>query len=265
VDYRCVNAQCPARVREEILHWSARGVMNIEGLGEAMVVQLLGQTAENEELEDGQPVQAHEPLVRSVADLYRLTQAQLVSLERVGKKTADALLAQIERSKSAPLARVIFGLGIRFVGERTAGLLAAHFGSMDALMDATADQLEAVNEVGPRVAQAIVEFFGEEKNRALVQDLQQLGLTMPAPQRQAGGPMEGKTVVLTGTFPTLSREQAKERVEAAGGKVSGSVSKKTSFVVAGEDAGSKLDKARDLGVEVIDEAALLERLSGEQT
>ena len=260
VDLRCVNAQCPARVREELLHWAARGVMNIEGLGEAMVVQLLGQTAEEETLEDGQPVQMREPLVRSVGDLYRLTREQLTSLERVGTKTADALLAQIARSKTAPLARVLFGLGIRFVGERTAGLLATHFGSIDALMNATADQLEAVNEVGPRVAQAVVEFFAEEKNRRLVEDLQGIGFTMPAPQRIQGGAMEGKTVVLTGTFPTLSREQAKERIEAAGGKVSGTVSKKTSFIVAGEDAGSKLEKARDLGVEIIDEAELLQRL-----
>ncbi len=264
VDFRCVNAQCPARVREELLHWSARGVMNIEGLGEAMVVQLLGQAddedAEPAELEDGQPVQTREPLVRSVGDLYRLTREQLLGLERVGPKTADALLAQIARSKTATLARVLFGLGIRFVGERTAGLLAVQFGSIDALMNATADQLEAVNEVGPRVAQAIVDFFAEDKNRALVRDLQALGFIMPAPQRQAGGPLEGVVVVLTGTFPTLSREVAKERIEAAGGKVAGSVSKKTSFVVAGEEAGSKLDKARDLGVEILDEAGLLERL-----
>lgn len=260
VDLRCVNAQCPARVREELLHWAARGVMNIEGLGEAMVTQLLGQTPEEAELEDGEPVQAREPLLRSIADLYRLTREQLISLERVGAKTADALLAQIARSKAAPLARVIFGLGIRFVGERTATLLATHFGSIDALMEATQDQLEAVNEVGPRVAQAIAEFFAEEKNRALVKDLQQLGFTMPAPPRVAGGALEGKTVVLTGSFPTLSREQAKERIEAAGGKVSGSVSKKTSLVVAGEDAGSKLDKARELGVEIIAEPELLNRL-----
>ena len=146
------------------------------------------------------------------------------------------------------------------MGERTATLLARHFGSIDALMDATQDQLEAVNEVGPRVAQAIVEFFAGEGNRALVRDLQSLGFTMPAPQRVAGGPMEGKTVVLTGTFPTLSREEVKQRIEAAGGKVSSAVSRKTSFVVAGEYAGSKLEKARELGVEVIDEAAIVERL-----
>ncbi len=260
VDFRCVNAQCPARVREELLHWAARGVMNIEGLGEAMVTQLLGQTPDVATADDGQPVQSREPLIRSVADLYRLTREQLTSLERVGAKTAEALLAQIARSKEASLARVLFGLGIRFVGERTAGLLATQFGSIDALMAATADELEAVNEVGPRVAEAIVEFFSVEKNRTLVADLQQLGFTMPAPQRVAGGAMEGQVIVLTGSFPTLSREQAKERIEAAGGKVSGSVSKKTSFVVAGEDAGSKLEKARGLGVEIIDEPELLRRL-----
>ncbi len=260
VDFRCVNAQCPARVREELLHWAARGVMNIEGLGEAMVTQLLGQTPDEATEDDGQPVQSRDPMVRSLGDLYRLTREQLTSLERVGAKTADALLAQIARSKEATLARVLFGLGIRFVGERTAGLLATQFGSVDALMAATAEQLEAVNEVGPRVAEAIVEFFSLEKNRALIADLQALGFTMPAPQRVAGGVMEGKVVVLTGSFPTLSREQAKERIEAAGGKVGGSVSKKTSFVVAGEDAGSKLDKAKDLGVEVVDEAEMLRRL-----
>ncbi len=260
VDLRCINARCPARVREELLHWAARGVMNIEGLGEAMVVQLLGQNAGGEELEDGGPVQAREPMVRSVADLYRLTKSQLVSLERVGAKTAEALLSEIERSKEAPLQRVLFGLGIRYVGERTAGLLAEHFGSVIALEAATADALEAVNEVGPRVAQAIVEFFAEERNRSLVRELQEVGLTMPAPQRRVGGVLEGRVVVLTGTLPSLSREEAKERVERAGAKVSGSVSKKTSFVVAGEDAGSKLDKARGLGVEVIDEAELLKRL-----
>ncbi len=260
VDFRCVNAQCPARVREELLHWAARGVMNIEGLGEAMVTQLLGQAPGEATADDGQPVQAREPLIRSIADLYRLQREQLIALERVGAKTADALLAQIARSKEAPLARVLFGLGIRFVGERTAGLLAMHFGSIDALIEASADQLEAVNEVGPRVAEAIVEFFSLEKNRALVRDLQALGFTMPAPQRAEGGALEGKVVVLTGTFPTLSREVAKERVEAAGAKVAGSVSKKASFVVAGEDAGSKLEKARALGIEVVDEAELLQRL-----
>ena len=155
---------------------------------------------------------------------------------------------------------MLLGLGIRYVGERTAQLLAEQFGSMDALMQATAEELEAVNEVGPRVASAISEFFAEEKNRALVHRLQQLGLTMPAVKRVVASTLAGQTFVLTGTLPSLTREDAKERIESAGGKVSGSVSKKTSYVVAGEEAGSKLDKAQSLGVPVIDEAKLLELL-----
>ncbi|HEY1744761.1 MAG TPA: NAD-dependent DNA ligase LigA [Granulicella sp.] len=268
VDWRCINAVCPARVREELLHWSARGVMNIEGLGESMVAQLLGQSASltgEEEVvaETGAPVQVtREPLVLSIADLYKLKDKrdQVLALDRVGEKTTDALLAQIERSKSAPLARVLFGLGVRFVGERTATLLAEHFGDIDALMNATADDLEAVNEVGPRVAQAIVEFFAEEKNKALVRELQKLGLTMQAEKKVIGTTFAGLTFVLTGTLPTLTRDEAKERIEAAGGKVSGSVSKKTSYVVAGEEAGSKLEKAQQLGVPVVDEAGLLKML-----
>jgi len=261
VDFRCINSACPARVSGELLHWASRGVMNIEGLGDAMVAQLLGYAATNTEDEEtteaGAPITVHEPLVRTVADLYTLTRDQLTGLDRVGTKTADALLAQIARSKSAPLARVLLGLGIRYVGERTGQLLAEHFGSIDALMTATAEELEAVNEVGPRVSQAIVEFFAEEKNRELVRRLQELGLTMPAEKRVTGTALAGKTFVLTGTLPTLTREDAKARIEAAGGKVSGSVSKKTTYVVAGEEAGSKLDKARELGVEVLEEAGLL--------
>ncbi|MCU1319648.1 MAG: ligase, NAD-dependent [Edaphobacter sp.] len=243
VDWRCVNAECPARLREELLHFAARGVMNIEGLGDAMVSQLL--TA---------------GYVKGIADLYELKKEQLLALERVGEKSAQALLDEIERSKAAPLARVLFGLGIRFVGERTAQLLAAHFGSIDALMAATAEELEAVNEVGPRVAQAIAEFFAEPRNRALVERLRKEGLTFTAEKRVTTSTLEGLTFVLTGTLPNLTREVAKEKIEAAGGRVSGSVSKKTSYVVAGEEAGSKLDKATSLGVPVLDEAGLLELL-----
>lgn len=266
VDWRCVNNSCPARVREELLHWAARGVMNIEGLGDAMVAQLLGQSAvlgeplgaaEDEAAEETAPFAIRKALIHTIGDLYRLRQKDLLELERVGEKTADALVAQIERSKSAGLARVLLGLGIRFVGERTAQLLAEHFGSMDALMGADADQLEAVNEVGPKVAQAIVEFFAVEKNRELVKDLASLGLTMTAEKRVKTSTLEGLTFVLTGTLPNLTREIAKEKIESAGGKVSGSVSKKTSYVVAGEDAGSKLDKANSLGVPVVDEEGLL--------
>ncbi|HEX3969417.1 MAG TPA: helix-hairpin-helix domain-containing protein, partial [Edaphobacter sp.] len=270
VDWRCVNNSCPARVREELLHWAARGVMNIEGLGDAMVAQLLGQSAElgagTEQLvtDEGAPVATRKPLIRSIGDLYRLRHEQLLGLERVGEKTADALLAEIERSKKMGLARVLLGLGIRFVGERTAQLLAQRFGSMQELMDVAMQEpekaaavLESVNEVGPKVAQAIVEFFTVEKNVQLVQDLQSLQLTMTAEKRVRTSILEGLTFVLTGTLPNLTRELAKEKIESAGGRVAGTVSKNTSYVVAGEEAGSKLDKANALGVKVLDEAALL--------
>lgn len=273
VDWRCVNNSCPARVREELLHWSARGVMNIEGLGDAMVAQLLGQSAElagdAEEAvtEEGAPVVTRKPLIHTIGDLYRLRQKDLLGLERVGEKTADALLAQIERSKEAGLARVLLGLGIRFVGERTAQLLAAHFGSMEELEKAASqsperasEALEAVTEVGPKVAQAIVEFFAVKKNKELVRDLTSLGLTMTAEKRVTTSTLEGLTFVLTGTLPNLTRESAKEKIESAGGRVSGSVSKKTNYLVAGEEAGSKLDKATSLGVAVLDEAGLLDLL-----
>ena len=243
VDYRCVNADCPARLIESLLHFSARKVMNIEGLGEAVVEQLLDRG-----------------LVKSIADLYSLTEEQLLSLERIGKKTADSLLSEIEKSKTLPLNRALFGLGIRFVGERTAQLLGEEFGSMDALMAASMEELERVNEVGPRVAQAIREFFDEEKNRALIDKLRAAGLNLTAEKRKKSSQLEGLTFVLTGTLPNLTREDAKARIEAAGGRVSGSVSKKTHYVVAGEDAGSKLDKARELGVQVLDEPGLVELL-----
>jgi DNA ligase (NAD+) len=241
-------------------------VMNIEGLGDAMVAQLLGQSAElggeaeDVVTEEGAPVVTRKPVIHTIGDLYRLKRDDLLGLERVGEKTADALLAQIERSKSAGLARVLLGLGMRFVGERTAQLLAEHFGSMDALMSATAEELEAVNEVGPKVSQAIVEFFAVEKNVELVRDLASQGLEMTAEKRVTTSTLEGLTFVLTGTLPNLTRELAKEKIESAGGRVSGSVSKKTNYLVAGEEAGSKLDKATSLGVALLDEAGLLDLL-----
>ncbi|MGI8771413.1 MAG: NAD-dependent DNA ligase LigA [Acidobacteriaceae bacterium] len=243
-DYRCINVDCPARLRESLLHFASRGVMNIDGMGEAVVTQLM---------ERG--------MVHSLADLYALDEAKLLSLERIGQKTAEALLREIEQSKRAPLDRVIFGLGIRFVGERTAQLLADAFGSMEALMTASQEDLERVNEVGPRVAEAIHEFFAEQRNRDLVERLRAAGLTFTAERRKRSAKFEGLSFVLTGTLPTLSREEAKERIEQAGGRVSGSVSKKTSFVVAGEEAGSKLDKARELKVPILDEAKFLEMLA----
>jgi DNA ligase (NAD+) len=274
VDWRCINANCPARLREELRHFGSRGVMNIEGLGDAMVAQLLGQTVEETEPSDDEEaaVAASEVdaekqasvgrkvLVHTISDLYHLKKEDLLGLERVGEKSAQALLDEIERSKKAGLARVLLGLGIRFVGERTAQLLAAHFGSMEELERAaraeSIEELEKVNEVGPKVAQAIVEFFAEAKNRELVERLRGAGVEMTAEKRVTTSTLEGLTFVLTGTLPTLTREAAKEIVEAAGGRVSGSVSKKTSYLVAGEEAGSKLDKAQSLGVPVLDEAGL---------
>jgi DNA ligase (NAD+) len=267
VDWRCINTACPARVAGELLHWASRGVTNIEGLGDAMVAQLLGQSAssvaESEEesvTETGAPVTTREPLIHSIADLYRLKREQLLSLERVGEKTADTLLEQIRNSKDRGLARVLLGLGIRFVGERTAQLLAEHFGGIDELRSATAEQLMAVNEVGPRVADAIVEFFSNKKNQQLVDDLKSLGLKLTAEKRVVGTALAGLTFVITGTLPTLTRDDAKARIESAGGKVSGSVSKKTNYLVAGEEAGSKLDKAREFNVPILDEPALLKLL-----
>jgi DNA ligase (NAD+) len=242
-DWRCVNADCPAKLRESLLHFGARGVMNIEGLGDAVVQQLLDRG-----------------LVHSVAGLYSLTEEQLTELERFAEKSARALLKEIEGSKRAGLARVLMGLGIRFVGERTAELLAEEFGSIDAVMAATAEELERVEEVGPRISEAILEFFSRPANVSLVQSLKDAGVDMSAEKKVRSAQLAGLTFVLTGSLPTLSRDEAKKRIEDAGGKTSGSVSKKTNYVVAGEDAGSKLDKARELKVAVIDEAELLRML-----
>jgi DNA ligase (NAD+) len=320
VDLRCVNADCPARLEEELRHFASRSVMNIEGLGEVLVAQLLGHTIAEQEAnvagsdssdptdnchpersaehvvegpafgsatEAGAPGLASETwaaeaatnnpaateptrtaLVHSVADIYHLTKAQLLTLERIGEKTADSLLAQIENSKKAPLNRVLLGLGIRHVGERTAQALADEFGSIDALIAAAkapAAESEAaltrVNDIGPKVAATVRDFFSNERNLALVQRLRAAGLTFTAERRERGTTLEGLTFVLTGTLPTLTREEAKEKIESAGGKVSGSVSKKTSYLVAGEEAGSKLDKATSLNIPILDEPALLNLLA----
>ena len=265
VDYRCVNASCPARLEEELRHFASRNVMNIEGLGEVLVAQLLGHSiAEQVEDDEAESTEAEMPtreaLVHSVADIYSLTKDQLLTLERIGEKSADALLTQIENSKKAPLNRVLLGLGIRHVGERTAQALADEFGSIDALIAASEDALTRVNDIGPKVAETVREFFANEKNLALIERLRAAGLSFTAERRVRGTTLEGLTFVLTGTLPTLTREAAKEKIESAGGKVSGSVSKKTNYLVAGEEAGSKLDKATSLGVPVLDEAALLSLL-----
>ncbi|MGO8987142.1 MAG: NAD-dependent DNA ligase LigA [Terriglobales bacterium] len=243
-DHRCVNANCPAKLQGTILHFASRHVMDIDGLGEALVGQL-----------------TERGLVKNVADLYRLTKDDLLGLERMGDKSAENVLREIQDSKQLPLERVIYGLGIRFVGERTAQFLAEHFGSLDAIMNASAEELEEVNEVGPRIAESIVEFFADEHNRKLVNDLRKAGLTFSGQKKEKGTKLAGKTFVLTGTLERHTRDEAKKMIEDAGGRVSGSVSKKTDYVVAGSDAGSKLDKARELGVPVIGEEEL-EELAG---
>jgi DNA ligase (NAD+) len=213
--------------------------MNIEGMGDSLVNQLVDKG-----------------LVKDVADIYRLNEEKLLTLERMGKKSADNILSEIENSKKLPLERVIYGLGIRFVGERTAQFLAEAFGSMEALMQASEEELQQVNEIGPRVSAALREFFDEPKNVALVERLRAAGLTFTGQKKQRGETLVGKTFVLTGTLGRHTRDEAKKLIEDAGGKVAGSVSKKTDYVVAGAEAGSKLDKARELGVAVIDEEAM---------
>jgi DNA ligase (NAD+) len=244
-DHRCVNANCPAKLQGTILHFASRHVMDIDGLGEALVNQL-----------------TERGLVKNVADLYRLTKDDLLTLDRMGDKSAENVLGEIEASKKLPLERVIYGLGIRFVGERTAQFLAEHFGSLDAIMKASAEELEEVNEVGPRIAESIVEFFGDEHNRKLVGDLRKAGLTFTGQKKEKGTKLAGKTFVLTGTLARHTRDEAKKMIEDAGGRVSGSVSKKTDYVVAGADAGSKLDKARELGVSVISEEEMERLVAG---
>ncbi len=244
---RCINANCPARLKETILHFASRGVMNIDGVGDALVDQLVDRG-----------------MVKSVADLYDLIEDRIVELERMGKKSAANVIANIANSKKNPLPRVLSALGIRFVGERTAVFLAEYFGSMDNIANASLEELQQAEEVGPRIAESIFEFFREPHNRELIERLRTAGLQFThATRRPKAGPLAGKTLVLTGTMPTLSRDDAKKLIEAAGGKVSGAVSKKTSYVVAGEDAGSKLVKAQELGIEIWDEDRLVEATHAE--
>ena len=240
-DHRCINRKCPAKLREAILHFASRGVMNIDGMGDALVNQLTNRG-----------------MVKDVADIYKLTKADLLELERMGDKSAQNVLNEIERSKMLPLERVIYGLGIRFVGERIAQFLAEHFGDFAALENAGEEELQQVEEVGPRIAKSIVEFFAEPKNRELVEQLRAAGLVMAGKKKERGTKLAGKTFVLTGTLPNYSRDEAEKLIEDAGGKVTGSVSKKTDYVIAGADAGSKLDKAKQLGVKIIDEDGMRE-------
>jgi DNA ligase (NAD+) len=238
--WRCINTNCPARLKESILHFAGRRAMDIDGLGDALVSQLVDTR-----------------LVQDLADIYQLTEENLTSLERMGKKSARNLLDEIEESRKSSLARLIFGLGIRFVGERTATLLADHFGSIDRLAEASPEELEAVFEVGPKVAASVHRFFREPRNQQLIERLRLEKLPFSQQQRMGKTTKHaGKVFVLTGTLEHMTREEAKQRIEQAGGRVTGSVSKKTDYVVAGADPGSKLDKARELGVPVLSEAEL---------
>lgn len=246
VDHRCPNASCPAQLREGILHWGSRGAMDIDGLGDVLTRQLV---------ERG--------LVSDLADLYELDHGILAGLERMGELSASNLLASLEASKGRGFERAVFGLGIRFVGATVAALLATEFASIDELMEADADRLQAIDGVGPRVAESVVEFFGRTENRRLVARLREHGVDFRRREAAAAtGPLAGKSFVLTGTLEGRSRSAAQAAIERFGGRVTGSVSRKTDYLVAGDKPGSKLDKARKLGIAVLDEAGFEELLEG---
>ncbi len=268
---RCPNPNCPAKLREGLLHFSQRRAMRIDGLGEALVAQLTTshpQRTPAGELvldEAGQPA-VLPPLVKDVADLYHLRgrRDELISLERVGEKSADNLLSQIEGSKKAGLARLLYGLGIRHVGERTASILASHFGSIERLRSASTEELAEVYEIGQIMAESVAGWFRESRNRKLLERLSAAGVVMETAQtsEEVLRVFAGKQFVLTGTLPGMKRDEAKAFIELRGGRVTGTVSKKTDYVVAGEEAGSKLTRAEELGVKVIDETELLSLGSG---
>lgn len=245
VAYRCTGAACPARLLEGMIHFASRGAMDIAGLGPAIIKQLVDAG-----------------LVKDVSDLYDLKPEQLVKLERFAAKSADNLIRAIEESKKQPLHRLIYALGIRHVGERAARILAEHFGDIRRLMDAGEEELTAIPEIGPKIAESIVAFMHERQNKELIRRLIHRGLNVTAEAADTGArvnaPLAGKTFVLTGTLPTLKRDEAKELIESKGGKVTSSVSKNTDYVVAGENPGGKYHKAVKLGVKIIDEKELLD-------
>lgn len=250
VDIRCPNPSCPARLRESLRFFASRGAMDIEGLGIKRVEQLLEAN-----------------LVASLADVYRLKDKRdkLLELERTGEKSVDKLLAGIEESRSQPLWRLLAGLNIRHVGARVAHVLEAEFSILDALIAADVDELSAVDEIGPIIAQSIADSLSAPANKQLIEDFRELGLYFGSPAKKKAsnseGALAGQTIVVTGTLPDFSRQEAEELIRANGGKPSSSVSKKTSFVLAGENAGSKLDKAKSLGIEIIDEIEFRKRIA----
>ncbi len=237
----CTNVSCPAQLRERIRHWCTRGAMDIEGIGDALAATLVDAG-----------------LCKNVADLYDLDAEQLATLPRMGEKSVQNVLGEIEKSKARGLARVLAALGIRYVGGQNAALLAGDFGTIDALAAATRDELEATEGIGPQIAESVAFFFDQAPNRAVIERLRERGLDLTAPLRpkEPQGKLAGKTFVLTGTLPTLTRDEAAALVTEAGGKVSSAVSKKTDYVIAGDEAGSKLAKAQTLGITILDEAGL---------
>jgi DNA ligase (NAD+) len=263
--WRCENTSCPARLQRGLEHFASRGAMNIEGLGESLIAQLIAQG-----------------LVHDCADLYLLTTAQLASLtststrgdgqeiqRKFGEKNAVKVVEQIARSRSNDLSRLIYGLGIRHIGERAGQVLARAFGSMDALRDATLEQLQQTNEVGPVLAASLRSWFDEARNRALIEKLGTAGVRLSIPDEERAllarpGPLTGRTYVITGTLNAMSREEATSAIERLGGKVAGSVSRKTAGVVVGAEPGSKADKARTLGIPILDEQAFLALIAGAQ-
>jgi DNA ligase (NAD+) len=249
-DWRCTGGLfCPAQRKQAILHYAGRRAMDVEGLGDKVVEQLVDAG-----------------IVRTLPELYTLGVAKLAALDRMGERSAQNLVDALEKSRHTTLGRFLYALGIRHVGEATAKALARHFGNVDRLMDATVEQLTEVADVGPVVAQSLRTFFDQPHNREVVEQLRACGLTWDEHDGvpDAGPqPLAGLTLVLTGTLPTLGRNEAKDLIEAAGGKVSGSVSKKTHYVVAGAEAGTKLEKAQALGLSILDEAGLLALIAGE--
>jgi DNA ligase (NAD+) len=248
--WRCDNSSCPSKLRRGLEHFASRGAMNIEGMGESLIAQL-----------------ADSGLVASIADVYALTADKLEALERMGKKSAAKVVAEIEKSKGNPVWRLLYGLGIRHVGERGAQVLADHFGSVSEIERASLEELQQVREIGPVLAEAVRTWFDEPRNRELIQRLGEAGVKLSGERKvpPAGPqPLAGKAFVITGTLAAMSREEAQAQIERLGGKVTGSVSKKTSAVVVGTDAGSKLEKARALGVETLDEPAFLQLIMWEK-
>jgi DNA ligase (NAD+) len=247
VAWRCINPQCPPQVRERVAHFASRDAMDIDGLGEAVVELLLEQN-----------------LIKTYADLYYLEKYQIVPLERMGEKSAQNLIDAIKKSKEQSLDRLIYALGIRFVGKTVARDLANHFQSLDALVEADIETMTNINSIGPKIAESVAAFFKKEKNLELIQKLKEAGLTLEQEQTELlSKKLEGKKIVLTGTLPTYKRNDAKKLIEKHGGSTTSSVSKNTDYVLAGESPGSKLDKAQNLGIEILNEDKF-KKLIGEE-